>query len=143
MPRISKRYNLDLNRIEFEISVTFPEGDPDAVIANLAQLVPYHHNVKGRATPIEVTVAKYISVLFDESIRNKIFGKAEICKSYGLMQNFCSITFEVDLNELKELSELQGIIDNCKKVMRSYAHIIRYYKDNTEVGRSIGICSFS
>jgi len=61
MPRMSKKYSMDLNRIKFEISVTFPEGDPDVVIANLAQLVPHNHDVKGKSTPNEVSVDRYLS----------------------------------------------------------------------------------
>lgn len=151
MPRISKKYNLDLNRIRFEIAMTFPEGDPDAIIANLSQLVPHFHDMKGKNTPNEITVAKFLAILFNKDLNDKnmnipieerLFGKAEVCATEGLMQNFCSITFEVDLDSLENMAELQEIIDNCKKVMRSHAKIIRYYKDKTKVGHFMGICSF-
>lgn len=139
MPRKSKKYELSMYRIKFDIAVTFPEGDVDVVLANLAQWVPFHHDVKGKSTPIEITVEKYLAILMHESINNKIFGKAEVCGSYSLMQNFCSLTFEVDADDLKDMSELQEIINNCEKIMRSYAKIIRYYKDKTTVGHSMGV----
>ena len=138
MPRISKKYQLITNWINFQIGVTFPDCDVDTQLANEAQWVPHFHDTKGTSTPIEVTVAQYIAVLtqidlddanFNRPLEERTFGKAQIAETYGFIQGFCSITFKVDPDELESLNELQEIIDHCKKVMRSHAKIIKYYKN--------------
>ena len=148
MPRISKKYELSLNKIKFEIAMTFPECDVDSQLANEAQWVPHFHDTKGTATPIEITVAKYIATIFkiylddknmNVPLKDRVFGKAEVCESYGLMHGFCSVSFEVDPNDLEDIAELPKIIEHCKKVMRSHAKIIKYYRDKQTVGHHIGI----
>ena len=131
------KYKMELNRIKFEISLRFDECDVDAVFAKNSQWAPHFHDVEGSSTPTEESVANYLYILSQED-----FGKAEVKEWYELMMAFCSVTFEVDPDEVS-FEELPAIVENCKRIMRRHMGRIGYYKNKTTVGHSCGFIGVS
>jgi hypothetical protein len=131
-----KKHTMNLGTIRFRIDIDFEGADVDAVFAEHGSM-PTRHNVKGSSTPTSESVAIYMDILFRENNSGN-YGKASMVESYGLMMNCCHAIFEVDSDEVS-FEELPSVIENVKRVMRSHMNRIGYYRNKTEIRRSIGM----
>ncbi len=141
-----QRYKITCGTITIRIDVNWDEADVDAVFSEVSRMIPTSHKIQGSKTPTSESVQKLQDVLFEE-FKSDPYNKNETiwqkmgigyANGSGLMMGNSYVCFDVDTNKTP-IENLPEVVNQLKKVVsKLVSQNVRYYKDETKIGRSTG-----
>lgn len=126
-----------ISNVRFDVSFSWPKCDVDAVYAEIGGMFQGKHSIATNRTPVSARVQK---VLHDILCNCHAYWQSlgvDAKATDALMMGCASVTFETTPDKYNpEL--IKRIKTDCQRMMVAG---VRYYKEKTVVGHSIGMGS--